>query len=286
MCSNRFAMFPRHMLRAGLSRRELLVLLCLLSYRNGDGQAWPSRSKIATETGLSVSHVHEAVKSLAGRGFIRYETQAGVRTVYTFPCLDHTAQNLDMVAPVIAESATTAAPAPKPEPAPAPEQPTGDNLSPVAAPNLKPAPETPAAPVPVVVHETPQSAPQAALQVIDAPQTAAVQGELLPAEIKLRKTRLPKDWQLPRKWGEWAMQEYGFTEDEVRFHAKQFSRHWWSSASPNAYRVSWFLAWQKWMGDECQKKQRYNNRPQQKSKTRMAMERLIAMSGGDFEIPF
>jgi hypothetical protein len=26
--------------------------------------------------------------------------------------------------------------------------------------------------------------------------------------------------------------------------------------------------------------------PRQKSKTRMAMERLIAMSGGDFEIPF
>lgn len=264
-----FAMFPRRLLHSGLSRRELLVLLCVLSYRNVDGQAWPSRSKIAAETGLSVSHVHEAVKSLADRGFIRYETQAGVRTVYTFPCLDHTAQSMGMVAPVVAENATTA---------------TDDNLSHVVKAEELPAKHEEL--LPVVVHETPKPAPQAALQVIDAPQTAAVQGELLPIEKKGRATRLPKDWQLPRKWGEWAMQEYGFTEDEVRFHEKQFSRHWWSSGKSNAYKVSWYLTWQKWMGDEYQKKQRYNNQPQQKSKTRMAMERLIAMSGGDFEIPF
>ena len=140
-----FAMFPRHMLRAGLSRRELLVLLCLLSYRNGDGHAWPSRPKISADTGLRISHVHEAVRSLAGKGIIRYETQAGVRTVYTFPCLDHPEHPLDMVAPapapVVAKNATAAAPAP--EPAPAPEQPTGDNPSPVAAPEPAPTPPAP-----------------------------------------------------------------------------------------------------------------------------------------------
>ena len=117
-----FAIFPRRMLRAGLSHREQSVLLCLLSYKNNDGEAWPSRATIATDTGLHISNVHKAVKSLAQKGVIAMNTQSGVRTVYTFPCLDsaaipdipaiaenHTAKKLDMVdhAPVIAKSATT-----------------------------------------------------------------------------------------------------------------------------------------------------------------------------------
>ena len=86
---NTVAIFPHHMLRAGLSRNELLVLSCLLSYRNGGEQVCPSRATIARDTGIHVSHVHRAVKSLAQKGMITMETQAGVRTVYTFPWVDN-----------------------------------------------------------------------------------------------------------------------------------------------------------------------------------------------------
>lgn len=540
MC-NRFAMFPAHLLRAGLSRRELLVLLCLLSFRNADGYAWPSRSKIAAETGLRISHVHETVKLLASKGIIKCETQAGVRTVYTFPCLDaQPAETPETApAPVVANNATAAAPvsAPVPEPKPvqepvpvatqepAPAQPTDDNPSQVAepapvaepqpvaepesapAPVQSPAPEQPRAqqpapapvvapvaaqeqkpapapapapvatqkpapmpalepappapkraitsarvarlpdvdeavrrevdarpvvkssgdkevdpelmerakrlqklcaentarsrerkaaaqrfedgvtaateqvakqraaqdiaaarqraaqdavaptlapvapvtdrkpeqaatekttdgqnadaardaaardgcypaggktnspepvapdtaatapivlPAPVVVQEPqpPAATPQQG-ELLPAPakqsrsvKTVAVQGELLPVEKIGRATRLPEDWRLPRKWGEWAMHEYGFTEDEVRFHARQFALHWWTSSKRNAYKTSWYLTWQKWMGDEHQKKQRYNNRPQQKSKMMQAIEYFANKYNGDFDIPF
>ena len=480
-----FAIFPRRMLRAGLSHREQSVLLCLLSYKNNDGEAWPSRATIATDTGLHISNVHKAVKSLAQKGVIAMNTQSGVRTVYTFPFLDHTAQNLDMVdhAPVIAKSATTdadegrgqnvtplatpdagqtvpktvtiekpptadnpshveqsgnsgmlpeppasvppevkAAPLPaivmaenakpnnvtdafmqelnarpivQPKPVdddlmarakrlaalqaensarsraeklaergllnagesgqddaapalatatPATPATSADNLPPVAKTEeqavkteelpakheeleakteelpvktkelaatvesiAQPAPDAAAPiilPATVVVHETQDSAPQSALQVIDAPQaitpqqgellpapvtagqgelqpvkskrckSVAVQGELLPMETKKRATRLPEDWQLPRSWGIWAMEEYGFTEDEVRYHARQFALHWWSSGKSNAYKVNWYMAWQKWIGKEHKDKERLESLYQQKSKVTQAVEIL------------
>ena len=182
MC-NRFAMFPAHLLRAGLSHREQSVMLCLLSYRNSDGQAWPSRSKIAADTGLRISHVHESVRSLAGKGFIMRETQPGVRTVYTFPCLDAQPAETPAPAPVVAKNATAAAPAsvakpapaPAPEPVrepvpvatpePAPEQPTADNPSHVAAPVQQPVVVAPAP----VATPAPQSAPAPAPALEPAP---------------------------------------------------------------------------------------------------------------------
>lgn len=81
--------FPHHILRAGLSRNELLVLSCLLSFRNGDEQVCPSRATIAEHTGINVRQVNRAVKSLAQKGMITMETQAGVRTVYTFTWVDN-----------------------------------------------------------------------------------------------------------------------------------------------------------------------------------------------------
>ena len=392
-----FAIFPRHMLRAGLSRRELLVLLCLLSYRNGDGHAWPSRPKISADTGLRISHVHESVRSLAGRGIIRCETQAGVRTVYSFPCLDHPEHPLDMVspapAPVVAKNATAAdaVPAPKPvpmpapEPAPAPEHPTGDNPSPVAAPEPapaqpsprreivsasvdslpdvddavrrevdarpiirtssaaqpdddlmararrlaakqadnaarhemarlvakteeqavkteqqpakteeqpakheeqaeQPAPETPAAPVPVVVKKSPEPAPQQALPIICEPQTPAAtpqHGELLPAETKSertkRATRLPDDWQLPRAWGVWAMQEMGMTEDAVRWEADKFADYWHARSGQGATKMNWHATWRNWIRRNAESGGTASGAPQHKSKMTQALDNLANM---------
>lgn len=283
MC-DRFSMFPHQLLRAGLSRHELLVLLCLLSYRNGDGQAWPYRATIAEDTGINVRHVHSAVKSLTQKGMIAMDTQAGVRTVYTFPYLDGAAF------PVIAESATTA---------------TEDNLSHVAKTEGQAVPAESIAqlapdmaaptilPAPVVAHEPPENAPQAQGELLPVPvkrrriKSAAVQGELLPAsEPENSKGRcLPKDWQLPRSWGIWAMEELGFTEDEVRYQADKFRDHW-VSTTRNPAKKDWPATWRNWMRGENEKKQRYNNRCQQKSKTLQAIEALTGKSGLDFEIPF
>jgi hypothetical protein len=145
-----------------------------------------------------------------------------------------------------------------------------------------------------VAHETPQSAPQAALPIICAPQ----QGELLPAPPKKKRGgsktnghRIPADWYLTKKLGMWAKEKYGLDDDTIRSETDKFIDHWTASANENAWKFDWDAAWRSWIRKYAESGGKpngnmYNSQPQQKSKTRMAMERLIAMSGGDFEIPF
>lgn len=520
---------------------ETMFLACQLAHANNGGQSWVSHARVSDETGISVRSSKRAAADLAKRGVIAISTDCGVRTVYTFPCLDHPEHPLDMVAPapapVVAKNATAAEPAPKPAPAPKPEpvpvpvptpepmpateHPTGDNPSPVAEretvqqpapakaapapvqqpvakpqpepapapvsvapmPALEPLPPTPAqpraqqpAPAPVVspvaaqeqkpapmpalepapptpgrnivsarvarlpdVDEavrrevdarpvvksssaaqpdddlmararklaalcaentarsleqkraaqrfmegvtaaTEQVAKQRAAQdiaaarqraaqdaappavpvtgqkpdeqptpekttngqnagtardaavrdgcypadgktnspepvapdtaatapivlpapvVVQEPQplaatpqqgellpapakqsrsvkTVAVQGELLPVEKIGRATRLPEDWQLPRSWGIWAMEMFGFTEDQVRYQADKFRDHW-TSTTRNPTKKDWFGTWRNWMRKANERGERfdYNSRPdQQKSKMTQALENL------------
>lgn len=194
--------------------------------------------------------------------------------------------------------------APEPVPAETVAQPTPD--APAAPEPVATAPVV--VPAPVVVQKSPESAPQPALPIICAPQppaatpqqgellpapakqsrsvkTVAVQGELLPEEGSTRGRCLPKTWQLPREWGMWAMTELGFTEDEVRYQAKKFRDHW-ISTTKNPAKKDWFATWRNWMRGENEKKQRYNNRPQQKSKMMQAIEYFANKYNGDFDIPF
>lgn len=479
MC-NQFAMFPAHLLRAGLSLHEMSVLLCLLSYRNGNGQAWPSRAVVSRDTGIHISHVHRAVKSLAQRGVIAIDVQPGIRTVYTFPCLDaqpaETPEPVPAPAPVVAKNAMTAAPepvaeqvavsAPAPAQPPAPEQPRAQQPAPAPVavpaaaqeqkpapapmPALEPAPPTPrhnivsarvarlpdvdeavrrevearpisrtpkpagvddalwekcqrlqalcaentarsreqkaaaqrfedgvtaateqvakqraaqdiaaarqraaqdaavakpeqqavkpeqqpaaekttngqnadvardsvvpdgcypagektnapepvapdavatapiALPAPVVVQEPqqPAAAPQQG-ELLPVPanqnkgrvKTAAVQGELLPDEENSKGCRLPKTWVLPRSWGIWAMNRFGFTEDQVRYQADKFRDHW-TSTTRNPTKKDWFGTWRNWMRNANERGERfdYNSRPdQQKSKMTQALDNLANM---------
>ena len=124
-------------------------------------------------------------------------------------------------------------------------------------------------PAPVVVHESPESAPQQALPIICEPQppaatpqqgellpapakqsrsvkTVAIQGELLPEEGSTRGSCLPKNWYLPREWGVWAMERFGFSEDEVRYQADKFRDHW-ISTTRNSTKKNWFATWRNWM---------------------------------------
>ena len=220
MC-NRFAMFPAHLLRAGLTLREQSVLLCLLSYRNSNGQAWPSRSVISRDTGIHIPHIYQAVKSLAQKGVITIDAQVGVRTVYTFPYLDAQPAETPAPAPVVAKNATAAeaapapvaapkpAPTPEPEPvpvatqepAPAPEHPTGDNPSPVAAPEPQPQPQPEPVPVqqPVVVP-APAPEPVAKPQPVQQPapaQVAAPMPALEPAPPAPRRITSARVARLP-----------------------------------------------------------------------------------------
>ncbi len=79
--------------------------------------------------------------------------------------------------------------------------------------------------------------------------------DLLPAtptaEKKLadKGTRLPKDWQLPKAWGEWALSERpAWTADLVRQEAEKFRDHWFANANQaNGKKADWEATWRNWI---------------------------------------
>lgn len=62
-----------------------------------------------------------------------------------------------------------------------------------------------------------------------------------------RGTRLPKDWQLPKAWGEWALAKYPqWTADKVRDEALKFRNHWTALTGKAATKLDWQATWQNW----------------------------------------
>lgn len=182
-----------------------------------------------------------------------------------------------------------------PEPALATTTPA-DNLPPVtktegqavkteglaAEPIAQPAPDTTAPiilPAPVVVHESQESAPQAALPTICAPQGELLStAEQLPVVAKTattakRASRLPDDWRLPRSWGEWAMQETGMTADAVRWEADKFADYWHARSGQGACKLDWQATWRNWIRKNAE--QGGYAPPREKSKMTQALDNLV-----------
>lgn len=60
---------------------------------------------------------------------------------------------------------------------------------------------------------------------------------------------LPKDWVLPKTWGEWALSERPeFTNDQVRKISEEFKDYWLSIANQaKAKRADWEATWRNWI---------------------------------------
>lgn len=68
-----------------------------------------------------------------------------------------------------------------------------------------------------------------------------------PAPPESRGTRLPKDWQLPRAWGDWALAEYPqWTAEKVRREGAAFRDHWCAKAGKDATKLDWLATWRNW----------------------------------------
>lgn len=61
-----------------------------------------------------------------------------------------------------------------------------------------------------------------------------------------RATRLPngRDWVLPDDWGEWAMEKFGWSVDEVVDTATEFRNYWAAEGGAKGRKVDWELTWQ------------------------------------------
>lgn len=61
-------------------------------------------------------------------------------------------------------------------------------------------------------------------------------------------TRLPVDWKLPKRWGEWAIADRPeLTADEVRRQGEMFADHWHAATGKDGRKADWEATWRNWI---------------------------------------
>jgi hypothetical protein len=62
-----------------------------------------------------------------------------------------------------------------------------------------------------------------------------------------RGSRLPKEWALPKPWGEWAVEHYPhWSPDTVRLIGTKFANHWHAKSGKDATKLDWEATWKNW----------------------------------------
>jgi len=69
---------------------------------------------------------------------------------------------------------------------------------------------------------------------------------------RARGTRLEDGWKLPKSWGEWALNNFHVTAEEVRNAAASFRDHWHSQSGAKAKKVDWQATWRNWCRNSIQ----------------------------------
>jgi hypothetical protein len=62
-----------------------------------------------------------------------------------------------------------------------------------------------------------------------------------------RGSRLPTEWRLPKKYGEWARNETSLGDDWIRKEGDKFSDYWRAQPGTKALKVDWFATWKNWV---------------------------------------
>lgn len=93
-------------------------------------------------------------------------------------------------------------------------------------------------------YQSQQPISEQAVEVETSPPAA-------PSATAKRGSRLPADWQLPKPWGEWAMQEKpAWAADDVRRCSEKFRDHWLAKSGQGATKVDWQATWRNWVRNE------------------------------------
>jgi hypothetical protein len=67
-------------------------------------------------------------------------------------------------------------------------------------------------------------------------------------------SRLPADWQLPKAWGEWALQEAPtWAPEQVRKVAERFRDYWIAKPGREGFKADWLATWRNWVRREAER---------------------------------
>lgn len=91
-----------------------------------------------------------------------------------------------------------------------------------------------------VNHEVKQK-PTPSSSSSSSSSASLVEGAAAP---RATKKRLPSDWVLPKAWGDWALKDSSFTEQQVRSEADKFRDHWLAIGEA---RLDWEATWRNWI---------------------------------------
>lgn len=111
-----------------------------------------------------------------------------------------------------------------------------------------------------------------------------------PEEAK-RATRLATDWRLPRSWGDWALEHFAISADDVRSEAAAFKDYWTGLGNvKHAAKKDWQATWRNWVRNSRRKYRQIKpdadvapdlaDVPQRTSKYDEEMRKLNAIVGG------
>jgi hypothetical protein len=67
-----------------------------------------------------------------------------------------------------------------------------------------------------------------------------------PKSEKQKAARLPKNWVLPKSWGQWTIDELGWDELSVRREAEKFRDFWIAKGGRDAAKLDWEATWRNW----------------------------------------
>lgn len=63
---------------------------------------------------------------------------------------------------------------------------------------------------------------------------------------KAKAKRLSPDWQLPKPWGEWALDAMTWDAATVRLEAEKFKDYWTAKSGKDATKLDWEATWRNW----------------------------------------
>lgn len=66
------------------------------------------------------------------------------------------------------------------------------------------------------------------------------------ASLSTKAERLSKEWFLPKTWGEWSINEFGWSVGQVKTEADKFKDYWIAKAGKDAAKLDWQATWRNW----------------------------------------